>query len=92
MCSKETGLLTDTISKAALCCINAGDFAAAQAHLDQCPATEASTHYLGFLIAAQQGRELAGSLRLSISADICQLFLPSAQSSTVMTSTASSFS
>ncbi|KAL1408978.1 sporulation-specific protein 22 [Vanrija albida] len=45
--------------KAALCCINAGDFVAAQAHLEQCPATEASTHYLGFLIAAQQGRELA---------------------------------
>ncbi|WOO82767.1 uncharacterized protein LOC62_04G006253 [Vanrija pseudolonga] len=51
--------------KAALCCINAGDFVAAQAHLDQSPATEASTHYLGFLIAAQQGRELAAVSAIS---------------------------
>ncbi len=41
--------------KAALCYINAGDYASAQDLMSQCPQGEASSQYLNFLSAVKQG-------------------------------------
>lgn len=40
--------------------INLGNMEKAQTLLDLCPATEASTQYLNFLVAATQNRPLGG--------------------------------
>lgn len=55
-------LTADMLSKAALEYINGGDMDRAKEQLQDCPAAEASTQYLSFLVAVNTGREVAGEL------------------------------
>jgi hypothetical protein len=50
--------------KAALCYIKSGDYGSAQDLIGQCPANEASTQYLSFLVAVQQGASPLSALSL----------------------------